>query len=166
MTTRQAALEAKLEQLCEDSLKAVGYELVELEYLRDGHGWVLRVYIDHPEGGAPSNGTVGSSITHQDCERASRHLSAVLDVEDPIDTAYRLEVSSPGVRRPLRKESDFVRFSGKVAKVQLTSAAQGRKNFTGKVVSARDGVVSLEVDGAVLELPLAQIKKARLEVES
>jgi len=161
-------LEAELWRLCEDGLKAVGYELVELEYVREAAGRVLRVFIDHldrAESPAGPSEPVGSTITHRDCEQASRHLGAVLDVEDPIGTPYRLEVSSPGVRRPLRKEKDFARFSGQTAQVQLREPMEGRRNFTGRLVSACAGVVRLEVGGVVVELPLDRIRKACLEVE-
>ena len=144
----------------------MGYELVDLEYVREQQGWVLRIFIDHPvtddgdAGDAP-----GSRITHEDCERASRHLGTVLDVEDPIDIAYRLELSSPGVRRPLRKERDFVRFAGRLARVQLSEPLDGRRNFTGRLRDAADGVVHLEVEGVVFRLPLERVRKAHLEVE-
>ena len=159
------ALKQRLVQLCEQGLAAVGYDLVEVEYLRDPQGWVLRVYIDHPHEPTRDGDDGRSSITHQDCERASRHLGTVLDVEDPIDGAYRLEVSSPGVRRPLRRTQDFVRFAGQRARVQLARALEGRKNFTGRILTASDGVVDLEVDGRAVHLPLESIRKAHLEVE-
>jgi ribosome maturation factor RimP len=159
-------LRERLIALCERSLAAVGYEPVEVEYVREQQGWVLRVYIDHPPSETSNTGgEVGSRITHEDCERASRHLGTVLDVEDPIDMAYRLEVSSPGVRRPLRKERDFARFTGRVARVQLNRALDGRRNFTGRLLSASDGMVDMEVDGAVVRLPLDRVRKAHLEVE-
>jgi ribosome maturation factor RimP len=88
----------------------------------------------------------------------------VLDVEDLIPNAYRLEVSSPGVRRPIRKERDFVRFMGHTVRLQLQEPVQGRKNFVGRLLSAGAGQVGVEVDGQVFQLPLASIKRARLEV--
>jgi ribosome maturation factor RimP len=153
--------------LCEASLKAVGYELVELEYQLEPGGWVLRIFIDHPATLLDSDSSPGSNgaITHRDCEIASRQLSTMLDVEDPIETSYRLEVSSPGVRRPLRKEQDFVRFSGQMVRIQMNQPVSGRKNFKGLLRSAADGNVTVEVDGERYELPIAGIRKARLEVE-
>lgn len=164
----------RLTQLVEDALLAVGYDLVDLEYRREPHGWVLRVYIDHPADDAASAAAddapgagrpVGSAITHQDCEAASRHLSAVLDVDDPIDTRYHLEVSSPGVRRPLRRERDFVRFSGQRVRIQLEGPLQGRRRFVGRLHGAAGGVVTVDVDGERFDLPMERIQKARLEVE-
>lgn len=155
--------------LCEDSLKAVGYELVELEYQLEPGGWVLRVFIDHPvtaQGSDTGNGTESTkAITHRDCEIASRQLGTMLDVEDPIETSYRLEVSSPGVQRPLRKEQDFERFSGQMVRIQMNQPVSGRKNFKGLLQSAADGNVTVEVDGERYQLPIASIRKARLEVE-
>jgi ribosome maturation factor RimP len=156
----------KLWRLCEEGLTALGYDLVELEFGREGKDLVLRVFIDHQ---VPSTevalGPARSTINHLDCEKVSRHLGPVLDVEDPIDTQYRLEVSSPGIRRPLRKERDFARFAGQLAKIQLQKQEGGRKNYTGRLVSADGGVVTIEVDGQPLRLPLESIRKARLEVE-
>lgn len=153
-----------LEQLCEKSLQAVGYDLVDMEYRREQQGWILRVYIDHPWGGEIEEKS-HSTITHRDCEIASRHLSTVLDVEDPIDTHYRLEVSSPGIQRPIRKERDFTRFCGELVRIQMEQPICGKKNFLGHLRRIDHGIVTLEMDGERFELPLDRIKKARLEVE-
>ncbi len=155
----------KLESICETALEAVGYDLVDLEYAQSPQGWVLRVFIDFPPGEAGEQDS-GSSITHEDCELASRHLGTVLDVEDPIDAAYRLEMSSPGVRRPVRKARDFKRFVGQRVRVVMQQPLQGRKKFLGKILEAGETEVVVEVDGDRYSLPLAEIKKARLEVES
>ena len=161
------ALRSRLTVLCEDSLLAVGYELVELEYAPDGQGWVLRLFIDHPHHGpdAGQDEPVISTITLQDCTRASRHLSTVLDVEDPIDGNYRLELSSPGVNRPVRSARDFARFTGRMLRVQLRQPLDGRRNFTGRIIAATQESVDLEVGGALVQLPLDGIKKANLEME-
>lgn len=160
----------ELMPLCERSLAAVGFELCELEYTRDQGGWVLRVYIDRPASdttatestlkGAPPP----STITHADCELASRQLGTALDVEDLIPNAYRLEVSSPGVRRPLRRERDFARFVGHSVRVQMEAPIDGRKNFVGLLRSVSEGQLGVEVDGRLFQLPLAEVKRARLEV--
>ena len=161
---------AKLFPLCEQSLAAVGFELCELEYARDQGGWVLRVYIDRPGGESPPSSPAlkgapaPSSITHADCELASRQLGTALDVEDLIPNAYRLEVSSPGVRRPLRRERDFARFVGHSVRVQLEAPIDGRKNFVGLLRSVSEGQLGVEVDGRLFQLPLAGVKRARLEV--
>lgn len=143
-----------------------GYELVDIRYLREQSGWVVRAFIDHPEG-----------ISFSDCERISRELSAVLDVEDPIPQAYNLEVSSPGVDRPLRTAEHFRRFMGHTAKVVLSRARDGRKRFKGRIAEVapaeapeRDGdaaeenaTVTIEVeDGQRFALPLADMASAKL----
>lgn len=166
-------------QVCDSSLAAVGYELVDLEYLREPSSWVLRIYIDHPLASAPvsegaseaeSDPSVPapvqpSRISLQDCEQASRHLGTVLDVEDLISVAYRLEVSSPGIPRPVRKERDFKRFRGHRVRVTMQGPIAGRKNFTGIIRNVEGGDLLLDVDGQPVHLPLGQLKKARLEVE-
>lgn len=152
----------KLVSICEAALEAVGYELVELEYSQSQQGWVLRVFIDN----APTaDDDPRSAITHDDCEVASRHLGTVLDVEDPIDAAYRLELSSPGVRRPVRKLRDFKRFVGKRLRVEMHQQINGRRKYLGTLREAREGEIVVEQDGKLCSLPLAEIKKARLEVE-
>lgn len=137
-------------KLLEPAIEALGYELVELEF--PPH--LLRIYIDR-EGG----------ITVDDCEVVSRQVSAVLDVEDPIPGAYTLEVSSPGLDRPLRKEADFIRFAGERAKVELALPKDGRRRFTGTLKGCEAGEVLIEVDGEDHRLPLADIDKARLVPE-
>ncbi len=164
---------AKLFPLCEQSLAAVGFELCEVEYARDQGGWVLRVFIDRaPAADAsapePSPALPGapapSTISLADCELASKQLGAALDVEDLIPNAYRLEVSSPGVRRPLRRERDFARFVGHSVRVQMEAPVDGRKNFVGLLRSVVGGQLGVEVEGRVFQLPLAEVKRARLEV--
>src|SRR5262245_34161679 len=106
--------------LAEPHVRGAGLDLVELEWSRDPSGWVLRVFIDRPwqEGAAP--------VTFEDCERVSRDLSAALDVADLITHAYRLEVSSPGIDRPLRRLDDFRRFAGQRVKTRTNDAVEGR----------------------------------------
>jgi len=134
-------------KLLEPVIEALGYELVELEF--PPH--LLRIYIDR-EGG----------VTVDDCEKVSRQVSSVLDVEDPIPGAYTLEVSSPGLDRPLRKEADFVRFTGEQAKLELTLPLDGRRRFGGTLKGCEAGMVLIEVDETMFRLPLADIGKARL----
>jgi ribosome maturation factor RimP len=158
---------SRLQQICESGLAAVGYELVELEYMHDQSGWVLRVYIDHPYDGRPdpADEPPTSRIGLADCELASRHLGTVLDVEDLISAAYRLEVSSPGVPRPVRMQRDFARFVGRRVRVELREALGegGRKRFLGQLRSAEGGTIGVEVDGQLFSLPIEEIRRARLE---
>lgn len=159
-----------LREVATPPLEGVGYELVDLEWKREqGVGWVFRVFIDRlqnsvrPTPDAP--GGLGG-ITHEDCTIASRELSAVLDVADVLPHAYHLEVSSPGVDRPLRTQEHFRRFAGQRAKVRLRHGLDGRKNFAGTIVDviADDpaGRVVLEVDGTPFTLPLDDLDRANL----
>ena len=152
-----------VEPVCE----AGGYELVDIEYRREGRGWVVRVFIDRPsEGGEAEGGeatTVGN-ISFQDCEQVSRELSALFDVEDPVPQAYNLEVSSPGVDRPLRTAEHFARFVGERAKIAMARPLEdgNRKNFTGVIVGVDGDQAVIDVDGSEFQLPVADIRTARL----
>jgi ribosome maturation factor RimP len=150
----------RIGELCERGLSAVGYELVDVEFLRDQSGWVLRVFIDHPPGDEGAR-----AITHEDCGQASQQLSTLLDVEDPIATAYRLEVSSPGVRRRVRKQRDFERFVGRVVRVEMLAPVEGRRNFSGRLVGVVDGVITVDVGERAFALPIAGLRRAHLEEE-
>ncbi len=136
-----------LQGLLENTLAGLGYELVDME--RSPKGALLRIFIDKPDG-----------ITVEDCALVSNHLSRVFTVEN---VAYdRLEVSSPGLDRPLRKAEDFVRFSGQKAKLKLRVALEGQRNFVGVIRDCEAGKVGIEVDGRVLSVDLGNVDKARL----
>ena len=130
-----------------------GVELADLEFVKEGANWYLRVYIDK-EGG----------VTIDDCEAVSRALEAKLDEADPIEQAYILEVSSPGIDRPLKKEEDFVKYQGEMIDVKLYKAQEGRKQFQGKLLGLADGVVSLEEDGKIFAFERKDIASVRLAV--
>jgi len=156
-------------RLLEPPIQGDGLELVELQWNRESEGWVLRVFIDRPEGPKVPGAVAGDTavfeplhISHEDCERVSRDLSATLDVANVIHHAYRLEVSSPGIDRPLRRESDFVRFAGQEAKIRTTDAVEGRRNFSGVLLGASDGQVQIDCEGRSYQLPLATIVRANL----
>ena len=136
-----------LHELLESTLAGLGYELVDLE--RSARGKLLRVFIDKPDG-----------VGVDDCVAVSSHLSRLFAVES-IDYD-RLEVSSPGLDRPLKKASDFIRFAGESAKLKLRVALQGQRNFVGILREVNDGVLKLEVDGKMLDLELDNLEKARL----
>jgi ribosome maturation factor RimP len=145
-----AALRERLVALIEPLLAQLGYELVELEYTPARGRGVVRIFIDKPEG-----------IGLDDCERASHEVSALLDIEDPIATAYTLEVSSPGDDRVLRTRAHFDRFVGARVFVELTPR-EGRRRYTGMLRSVADDGVALEVDRQIVSLPFREIEKARL----
>jgi len=142
---------AGLHKLFEPGVQALGFELVDVEYAADGGRNVLRVYIDRPDG-----------ITVDDCAKVSRQVSAVLDVEDPIPEGYTLEVSSPGLDRPLVKRADFERFAGQDVKVRMREAVSGRRNFKGMLVGVEGDAIVVNVDQERFSLPIARIERARL----
>ena len=137
-------------KILEPAVNGLGYELVELEF----QGKLLRLYIDQAQG-----------VTLDDCEKVSRQVGAVLDVADPIPGHYTLEVSSPGLDRPLRKPADFEARAGQRARIELTLPLDGRRRFAGTLRGLENDAVLIEVDGALFRLPLAQIAKARLVPE-
>ena len=137
------------------AVEGLGFELVGVEYLsRAKAGHLLRIYIDSASG-----------ISLDDCEKVSHQVSGVLDVEDPISGGYALEVSSPGLDRPLFEKAHFERFAGHVARVKLNTAVNGRSNFKGPIVGVEGNELLLEVDGEPVQLPLAQLASARLVPE-
>ena len=147
MRTNRSALRAMLEP----GVKALGFELVDTELSGGAGQAVLRVYIDHPRG-----------INVDDCARVSRQLSAILDVEDPIAGHYMLEVSSPGLDRPLVMRADFERYRGETVKIKTHEPIMGRRNFTGRLAAIEGERVTVDVDGESYDLPLAGIQRARL----
>ena len=145
---------ANVQALIEPAVETLGYELVGLEYLSQGKHSLLRVYIDSEDG-----------ITLDDCERVSHQVSGLLDVEDVMHGHYNLEVSSPGLDRPLFTLDHFQRFKGQQVKVRLTAPIDGRKKFKGTIRDTGDNVVVLEVDAEEIELPFSSIEKANLVPE-
>lgn len=145
---------ARLQALIEPAVAALGYELVGVVYVPQGRHSLLRVYIDSTAG-----------ITLEDCERVSHQVSGVLDVEDPIKGQYELEVSSPGLDRPLFSIAHFERFTGRRARLRLHTPQNGRRNFTGVLAGVRDGQVVVVEDGVEFALPFESIDKAQLVPE-
>jgi ribosome maturation factor RimP len=141
----------QLEAIIEPAVSALGFELVGIEYLSQGRHSVLRVYIDHEDG-----------INVDNCADVSRQVSAVLDVEDPIRGEYTLEVSSPGLDRPLFTAEHYQRYSGSLAEIRLRSPQDGRRKFKGRLHGVREEQVVIEVDGQEYSLALDNIEKAHL----
>ncbi len=147
-----------LSVLLETTLTGLGYELVDME--RTAQGRMMRVYIDKPVG---TGGDKPGGINLDDCAAVSNHLSRVLLVEN---VRYeRLEVSSPGLDRPLKKERDFVRFAGQKVRVKLRVPQAGQRNFAGVLLDARAGKVELDVEGKTVQFDLTNLDKARLVPE-
>ncbi len=141
----------RLQVLLEPSVTDLGYELVDVEYHPAPKGGVLRLYIDAEEG-----------IGLEDCERVSRQVSAVLDVDDPISGHYNLEVSSPGLDRVLRTAEHFERFLGSEVKILLRRGRDGRRKFRGLLKAVDDGRVEVDVDDRSERFEIAEIETARL----
>lgn len=145
-------LEEELIALIEPVVSSEGLELWDLTFRREAQGWILRVLMEK-EGG----------VAHEDCELIGRQLSDLLDVEDLIDRPYHLEVSSPGLDRPLKKESHFQHFIGHEAKINTTISLEGQRHFTGKILEVKDHNIILEdrTQGKA-EIPWEYIEKANL----
>lgn len=145
------AVDAALRRRLDSGVRAMGFELVDAELAGSRQHQTLRVYIDSPHG-----------VTVDDCADVSRQLSAILDVEDPFPGSYTLEVSSPGLDRPLVEPEHFRRYRGETVKVRLSAPVDGRKNFTGRLAEVgADGIV-VEIDNERFALPFGAIERARL----
>jgi len=144
-----------------------GLEIFDVQFRREAVGWVLRVTIDRP--GASDTqarpGVPADAVGVDDCRRVSNDLSALLDVEDAVDRQYTLEVSSPGLDRPLRGAADFERFRGRLAQMVTTEPVEGQKHFRGHIQGIEDGCVLLVEGSRVHRVPLALMSRARLDVE-
>jgi len=150
--------------------RSYGLDVFDVQLRREAVGLVLRVIIDRPDPGRPVP-PEEDAVGIEDCQRVSHDLSALLDVEedelgtDALGQAYTLEVSSPGLDRPLRHEADYRRFNGRKAKLVTTEPLNGQSAFAGRLAGVTEGVVLLEEGRKVHRVPLAQIKRARLDVE-
>jgi len=144
-------LEKKLNDMFEPVVESMAYELVGVELTGSGNGTVLRIYIDSEKG-----------ITVEDCRAVSYQISGILDVEDPLQNRYTLEVSSPGLDRPLVKPEHFKQFTGELVKIRSTEAVLGRKNFKGVLESFDGKNLFVAVDNEEYEIPLDIVEKANL----
>jgi len=140
--------------MLEPAVNVLGCELVGIELIPQGRRSLLRIYIDKEDG-----------VTIDDCSDVSHQVSGILDVEDPIREQYTLEVSSPGLDRPLFKLEDFDRFSGSQVKLRLRQMLDGRRNFTGRILGVEGESVRVEVDGSPRVFAIVDIDKARLVPE-
>ena len=181
---------ARVREAAERVARGYGLEIFDVQLRRESGGTVLRVIIDRPDPGTPTSTAVAShrtpgevsaggteagpaddSIGIADCQRVSHDLSALIDVEeDDLETAalaqaYTLEVSSPGLDRPLRHEADYRRFTGRLAKIVTTAPINGQSAFAGRLGGVEGGMVLLEEGRKIHRVPVAQIKRGRLEVE-
>ncbi len=147
-------VELTIVSICEPVLNSLGFDCVHVEFNSGGEHGTLRMYMDHPDG-----------VTLDDCAAVSRQLEAVLDVEDIIEDAYTLEVSSPGLERPLGRRSDFERFVGQQIMVTTRNAQDGQRRWNGALLGVTDDDVLMHVDGQTIPIPFANVKQANLKYE-
>ena len=150
----QAQIQRQLEELAETLVASEGMELVDLEYRRQGPRWVLRLFIDKEDG-----------VTIDDCANISKELGDLLDVKDIIPQAYVLEVSSPGLNRPLRKKEDFSRFAGRKVQIRLFTPMEGRKKIVGNLVGIENETVIVAAPEGRYSVALKDIDRANLVYE-
>jgi ribosome maturation factor RimP len=131
-----------------------GMELVDIEYRRESKGWVLRLTLDK-EGG----------VTLDDCTRVSQEVGRNLDVEDFIQTPFTLEVSSPGLTRPLKTEKDFMKYCNRLIKVKTVDPVENRRQFKGELLGVSQGQIEIKVEKEVFQISLSNVAKANLEIE-
>lgn len=144
----------KVKEFLQNLLPSMELELFDVQFRREGHGWVLRVFVDADE---------GVSLEH--CSKVSRELSYYLDVEDLVDHAYQLEVSSPGLERPLRSVADFSRFTGELARVKLSEGREGQKVFEGVIEKVNENIIDMRLnDETLLQFSFEALNKARLAI--
>ena len=150
----KAIITGQVTDLIEPILNEMDFELVDVDYLSEYGKWVLRIYTDRAGG-----------VTIDDCARISRELGDLIDIKDIVRHEYVLEVSSPGLNRPLKKEADFARVIGKKVKVKMRMPVNGRRNFSGYLKDVRDHIIYIEDEGGLIALSWPEIDKANLVYE-
>lgn len=148
------SVEETVRSLAAGAVRGEGMDLVDLEFRREPAGWVLRLFVEKPEG-----------VGLNDCQRISEVVGTLLEVEDPIPHPYTLEVSSPGLTRPLRRDEDWERALGKLVKVITRQAVAGRQDITGRLKEVRAETLVLDVGGTATEVPRELVARARMEIE-
>ena len=141
-------------QILNSLLGEKGLELFDIQYRREGRGKILRIFIDKQGG-----------VTIGDCTEISRELSTILDVHDIVPGPYTLEVSSPGLDRPLKKPGDFERFKGRRVKIRTIRDIEERRVFVGRLLDFMNDIASVEVDGRTYLIPYSEVEKANLELD-
>ena len=156
------AVEERVRGIAGRVAASYGLDLFDVQYRREGSGMVLRIQIDRPGPAASAE----ESVSVDDCANVSRDVSAILDVEDVVPASYTLEVSSPGLDRPLRRAEDYMRFAGRRAKLVVREPVDGQSYFKGTLGGVDAGEVLIDSeDGRRHRVPLAVITRAHLEVE-
>jgi ribosome maturation factor RimP len=153
----------RIRAVAERVARSYNLEISDVQFRRESSGWVLRIFVDVPW---DSSTPVDASPTIEDCEHVSRDVSAILDVEETIDHRYTLEVSSPGLDRPLRNAADYRRFAGRLAKIVVSEPVDGQKHFEGRLGGLEEDSIVIETRPGKRQLiPLPLVTRARLEVE-
>lgn len=147
-------VEDVVREIAEPVADALGLELVDVEYIKEGGSWFLRIYIDKPQG-----------INHEDCQSLARKVSDILDGKDPIPYSYTMEVSSPGIERPLKKPCDFVKFKGRKIRASTFAAIDGQKEFAGVLEGLEDEKILINSNGKQFSLPLDAVARVRLDAD-
>ncbi|OPY59079.1 MAG: Ribosome maturation factor RimP [Pelotomaculum sp. PtaU1.Bin035] len=143
-----------IQQMASPIVQEAGIELVDVEFLKEGGRWYLRIFIDKPGG-----------ISHEDCRFVSVKIDRLLEEKDPIPHSYILEVSSPGIERPLKRPDDFNRFVGRLVNITTYVPLDGRKKFNGRLKGMRMSNVVLDMEGLEMFIPIEQVASARLAGE-
>lgn len=151
-------MEALISEMLEEFLADKDLELYRVLYKKEGKDWILRVFIDKPEGSEKEY------VDVEECELVTRFLSDKLDEIDVIDRSYNLEVSSPGLDRELIKDSDFIRFAGKLVEIKTYEPFNGEKNFEAVLLGKKDDVIRVDLNGTETEIPESRISKINLAV--
>lgn len=141
-------------ELFEPVVNGMGFDLIEIEHVPNPKHGILRLYIDKEDG-----------VTIDDCSDVSEQISALLDVEEPIRGHFNLEISSPGMDRPLTRLKDFQRFAGSLVKLKTLKPMDGQRNFKGRILEANEDVLVIETDTEEISVPMNAIEKARLVPE-
>jgi ribosome maturation factor RimP len=150
----KASISESIIEIIEPVIQDESLELVDVEYKKLGKTWTLRVYIDKAQG-----------ITVDDCQKISRQIEDTIEVDELITNPFVLEVSSPGLDRPLKKEKDFLRYRNKPVEVKTYSPIENRKNFQGTIQDCKEKILYLNEEGASIKIPLDTIAKAKLIIE-
>jgi ribosome maturation factor RimP len=150
----KASISESIIEIIEPVIQDESLELVDVEYKKLGKTWTLRVYIDKAQG-----------ITVDDCQKISRQIEDTIEVDELITNPFVLEVSSPGLDRPLKKEKDFLRYRNKPVEVKTYSPIENRKNFLGTIQDCKEKILYLNEEGASIKIPLDTIAKAKLIIE-
>lgn len=167
--TTQAERLSRIRAVAERVAQNYGLDIFDVQLRREPIGTVLRVIIDRPDRGVPE--LPEDAVGIEECQHVSRDLSALLDVEEEeigdaaLEERYTLEVSSPGIDRPLRHQADYRRFNGRLAKIVTTEPIEGQSAFSGRIAGLEDGHVLLEEGRRTHRVPLARIKRGQLAVE-